>query len=86
MSFLDKINKMLNVDEDGYYPDDEVDSGSFIEEQPSKPARQSFKNQRADQDKVVNIHTTAQLQLFSQSLKNLTRLLKSQITLMKKEQ
>jgi cell division inhibitor SepF len=63
MSFLDKINKMLNVDEDGYYPDDEVEAGSFIEEQPAKPARPSYRAQRADQDKVVNIHTTAQLQV-----------------------
>lgn len=66
MSFLDKIKNMVNIEEDGYYPDD-VDTGDFIdrfEEQESRPARASHRAQRtADQDKVVNIHTTAQLQV-----------------------
>ena len=30
MSFLDKIKNIVNVDEDGYYPDDDVDTGAFI--------------------------------------------------------
>ena len=29
MSFLDKIKNIVNVDEDGYYPDDDVDTGSL---------------------------------------------------------
>lgn len=66
MSFLDKIKNMVNIEEDGYYPDD-VDTGDFMdrfEEPESKPVRPSHRTQRgADQDKVVNIHTTAQLQV-----------------------
>ncbi len=69
MSFLDKIKNIVNVDEDGYYPDDDVDTGSFMnsdrfDEQETKSSRQSYRAQRnSDQDKVVNIHTTAQLQV-----------------------
>lgn len=66
MSFLDKIKNMVNIEEDGYYPDD-VDTGDFMdrfEETESRPPRPSHRIQRgADQDKVVNIHTTAQLQV-----------------------
>ena len=66
MSFLDKIKNMISIEEDGYYPDD-VDSGDFIdrfEETESRPIRPSQRPQRAaEQDKVVNIHTTAQLQV-----------------------
>ena len=29
MSFLDKIKNMVNIEEDGYYPDD-VDNGDFM--------------------------------------------------------
>lgn len=67
MSFLDKIKNMVNVDEDGYYPDDDVDTGDFmdrfddVEEKPAKPVRKTPRY--SDQDKVVNIHTTAQLQV-----------------------
>lgn len=69
MSFLDKIKNIVNVDEDGYYPDDDVDAGDFIapdsydepEEKPARPARRVTRSQ--DQEKVVNIHTTAQLQV-----------------------
>ena len=69
MSFLDKIKNMVNVDEDGYYPDDEVNNGDYIQpvepyedpvERP-RPHRSSFRGN--DSDKVVNIHTTAQLQV-----------------------
>ncbi len=68
MSFLDKIKNIVNVDEDGYYPDDDVDTGAFIssdnfdvpEEKVVKPQRRAFRN---PEDKVVNIHTTAQLQV-----------------------
>jgi cell division inhibitor SepF len=66
MSFLDKIKNMISIEEDGYYPDD-VDTGDFIdrfEETETRPVRPSHRAQRsADQDKVVNIHTTAQLQV-----------------------
>ena len=66
MSFLDKIKNIVNVDEDGYYPDDDVDTGAFMgadnfeEEERAKPQRRV---QRNTEDKVVNIHTTAQLQV-----------------------
>ncbi len=68
MSFLDKIKNIVNVDEDGYYPDDDVDTGAFIgsdnfEDQEEKAARQQRRVQRNPEDKVVNIHTTAQLQV-----------------------
>jgi cell division inhibitor SepF len=70
MSFLDKIKNIVNVDEDGYYPDDDIDTGAFIssdssfddpEEKVVKPQRRAVRN--ADESKVVNIHTTAQLQV-----------------------
>lgn len=69
MSFLDKIKSIVNVDEDGYYPDDDIDTGSFIgadsfdepEEKTVKPQRRIVRN--SDESKVVNIHTTAQLQV-----------------------
>jgi cell division inhibitor SepF len=67
MSFLDKIKNIVNVDEDGYYPDDDVDTGAFMgadnfddEDKVQKPQRRV---QRNSEDKVVNIHTTAQLQV-----------------------
>ena len=68
MSFLDKIKNIVNVDEDGYYPDDDVDTGAFMgsdnfEEQEEKAARPQRRVQRNPEDKVVNIHTTAQLQV-----------------------
>ena len=70
MSFLDKIKNIVNVDEDGYYPDDDIDTGAFIssdssfdepEEKVVKPQRRAVRN--SDDSKVVNIHTTAQLQV-----------------------
>ncbi len=68
MSFLDKIKNIVNVDEDGYYPDDDVDTGSFMnsddfEEQEEKVSRPQRRAQRNPEEKVVNIHTTAQLQV-----------------------
>lgn len=68
MSFLDKIKNIVNVDEDGYYPDDDVDSGAFMgadsyNEPEQRPSRQAHRTQRNSEDKVVNIHTTAQLQV-----------------------
>ncbi len=68
MSFLDKIKNIVNVDEEGYYPDDDVDTGFMgadsydePEARPSRPAHRAPRNN--DQEKVVNIHTTAQLQV-----------------------
>lgn len=70
MSFLDKIKNIVNVDEDGYYPDDDPQEGGFAtndrffepEEKPAKPAYHRPQRQ-SEQEKVVNIHTTAQLQV-----------------------
>ena len=68
MSFLDKIKNIVNVDEDGYYPDDDVDAGAFMssdsfDEQEERASRPQRRMQRNPEDKVVNIHTTAQLQV-----------------------
>lgn len=65
MSFLDKIKNFVNVDEDGYYPDDDVDTGAFLGdfEEEEKPVRQTRRAPRNSDEKVVNIHTTAQLQV-----------------------
>lgn len=68
MSFLDKIKNIVNVDEDGYYPDDDVDTGAFMssdsfDDQEERAARPQRRVQRSTEDKVVNIHTTAQLQV-----------------------
>jgi cell division inhibitor SepF len=68
MSFLDKIKNIVNVDEDGYYPDDDVDTGAFInsdsfDEQEERVVKPQRRVQRNTEDKVVNIHTTAQLQV-----------------------
>ena len=68
MSFLDKIKNIVNVDEDGYYPDDDVDTGAFMssdsfEDQEERTVRPQRRVQRNTEDKVVNIHTTAQLQV-----------------------
>lgn len=72
MSFLDKIKNIVNVDEDGYYPDDdpqEADYGTndrFFEASDERAPRNAYHNRaqrQSEQDKVVNIHTTAQLQV-----------------------
>ncbi|MCH5189394.1 MAG: cell division protein SepF [Oscillospiraceae bacterium] len=71
MSFLDKIKNIVNVDEDGYYPDDDpqdADYGSndrFFEPSEERGSRPSYQRaqRQSEQEKVVNIHTTAQLQV-----------------------
>ena len=68
MNFLDKIKNMVNVDEDGYYQDD-GNGTEFIQPDNSyvepmdrpRPHRSNLRSN--DSDKVVNIHTTAQLQV-----------------------
>lgn len=71
MSFLDKIKNIVNVDEDGYYPDDDMqdaDYGSndrFFEPAEEKTPKTAYHRvqRQSEQEKVVNIHTTAQLQV-----------------------
>lgn len=71
MSFLDKIKNIVNVDEDGYYPDDdaqEADYGSndrFFESGEERAPKTAYHRvqRQSEQEKVVNIHTTAQLQV-----------------------
>lgn len=71
MSFLDKIKNIVNVDEDGYYPDDDMqdaDYGSndrFFEPAEEKALKTAYHRvqRQSEQEKVVNIHTTAQLQV-----------------------
>ena len=55
MSFLDKIKNFVNVDEDGYYPDDDVDTGAFLGdyEEEEKPVRQTRRAPRNSDEKVV---------------------------------
>lgn len=66
MSFLDKVKNMVNVSEDDYY--DELETDDFREtetraaEEPEEP-RRSTRRARDTRDNVVNIHTTAQLQV-----------------------
>lgn len=66
MSFLDKVKNMVNVSEDDYY--DELENDDFREtetraaEEPEEP-RRSTRHARDTRDNVVNIHTTAQLQV-----------------------
>lgn len=71
MSFLDKIKNIVNVDEDGYYPDDdpqEADYGAndrFFESNEERTPKTAYQRatRQSEQEKVVNIHTTAQLQV-----------------------
>lgn len=70
MSFLDKVKNMVNVSEDDYY--DELENDEFREateqepvdepEEPRRSARRA-REPRDTRDNVVNIHTTAQLQV-----------------------
>ncbi|MEG0545631.1 MAG: cell division protein SepF [Oscillospiraceae bacterium] len=69
MSFLDKIKNMVNVSEDEYYDDLEPDnyssdknSDDFVPDAPIKPMR-AFSRETKSSDNVVNINTTAQLQV-----------------------
>lgn len=64
MSFLDKVKNMVNVSEDEYY--DDLEAGeSAVPEEDEAPVRQSrsYSRERHDANKVVNINTTAQLQV-----------------------
>lgn len=66
MSFLDKVKNMVNVSEEEYY--DDLDSGEYSQserEEEEVPARapRAFSRERNDPNKVVNINTTAQLQV-----------------------
>lgn len=69
MSFLDKVKNMVNVSEDDYY--DELENDDFREtdartaEEPEEPRRSTrrARETRDTRDNVVNIHTTAQLQV-----------------------
>ncbi len=67
MSFLDKVKNMVNVSEDDYY--DELESDDFQQpapEEPEEPRRTSRRARERDRDSgnnVVNIHTTARLQV-----------------------
>lgn len=70
MSFLDKVKNMVNVSEDDYY--DELESDDYQGndqqqeeeyEEPRRPARRARESRGGAPDNVVNIHTTAQLQV-----------------------
>lgn len=68
MSFLDKVKNMVNVSEDDYY--DELEADDFQSAEPEReeeyeePRRASRRTrEQKGGDNVVNIHTTAQLQV-----------------------
>ena len=67
MSFLDKVKNMVNVSEDDYY--DELESDDFQSaeapqaEEYEEPRRAPRRSREQKGDNVVNIHTTAQLQV-----------------------
>ncbi len=68
MSFLDKVKNMVNVSEDDYY--DELEADDFQSAEPEREAeyeepRRASRRTREQKggDNVVNIHTTAQLQV-----------------------
>ncbi len=69
MSFLDKVKNMVNVSEDDYY--DELENEDFretdtrAEEEYEEPRRSTrrVRETKGGHDNVVNIHTTAQLQV-----------------------
>lgn len=68
MSFLDKVKNMVNVSEDDYYDElesDDFQSDSRQEEEYEEPRRKErrVRETRGEKDNVVNIHTTAQLQV-----------------------
>lgn len=68
MSFLDKVKNMVNVSEDDYY--DELEADDFRSAEPEREeeyeeprrAPRRVREQKGG-DNVVNIHTTAQLQV-----------------------
>lgn len=70
MGLFDKFKDIINLPEDDFYDDEnsEKDFNSFKsyeeeEEQAAPKPRRESRFSSANQDKVVNIHTTAQLQV-----------------------
>lgn len=63
MGFLDKVKEFVNTDE--LYDGETDDFGTeTYEEKPQRPSRRERESRFSnDQDNVVNIHTTAQLQV-----------------------
>lgn len=67
MDFMDKVKKIINVSEDDYY--DEMDDNDFVsykeeeQEESHGSARESRRGHDGGSNKVVNIHTTAQLKV-----------------------
>lgn len=68
MSFKDKLSNILKVSEDEYYDEPETDEYDEVEEEeddfePAPRTVRSFREPKADQNKVVSINTTARLQV-----------------------
>lgn len=66
MSFVDNIKKMINVPEDDYYPEDEQDNLDlpYEEEEPDQEPPRIFRSKNSGgNSNVVNINTTAKLQV-----------------------
>ncbi len=64
MSFVDNIKKMINVPEDEYYPEDEQDDlDAPYEEEAVEESPRIFRSKSNNNSNVVNINTTAKLQV-----------------------
>ncbi|MFR8011505.1 MAG: cell division protein SepF [Clostridia bacterium] len=64
MSFVDNIKKMINVPEDEYYPEDEQDDlDAPYEEEAVEESPRIFRSKSNSNSNVVNINTTAKLQV-----------------------
>lgn len=65
MSFVDNIKKMINVPEDEYYPEDDQDNldAPYEEEEPVQESPHIFRSKSSSNSNVVNINTTAKLQV-----------------------
>lgn len=65
MSFVDNIKKMINVPEDEYYPEDEQDNldAPYEEDAPAEESPRIFRSKGNSNSNVVNINTTAKLQV-----------------------
>lgn len=66
MEFIDKIKRIVNSSDEDYYDDDEFEGAEDMEdeyEEYEKPAPRRAERVSANTDKVVNINTTAQVQV-----------------------
>lgn len=66
MEFIDKIKRIVNSSDEDYYDDEEFEGTEDMEdeyEEYEKPATRRVERVASNTDKVVNINTTAQVQV-----------------------